>query len=346
MRSIELDQILAFHSQLVGLTNVGIPLILDEASQSVSLETQLDQINTRIAQRLSEGTPLQEILRDDNQLPNRYRRALWLWCIGGASSESLEALTSEAEGRREISRDYRYSFLSPLILASAGYMAFLLLIYHTVPTIEAMYLQVGEHPRGMLSVLLVLRQSILFWAPAIPIALLGFALFVRSNPRFSLDWLPGMRYYRNRLAYANFARTAAAAQVAQTGDEELNSSEGHSPGLQRPSPPNMDCASESVPSTTAIDWQKWIPAGSGPLPPLMRWALGERESKTSTGALQFASKIYRQQATDYLNTFKFWAATILGCGIGSAIVLMLALCLFTPLFDLLLMLVQPARLVR
>jgi general secretion pathway protein F len=308
----KLDDLIAFNQQLITLVRAGLPVELGDGTPSNAVEGQLLNINTRIALQVGLGLSVDQAMAGEALVPAAYRAAWKTWFHGGTPVEALNALTSQAEGRREMQINLGNSLLQPLILFSLIYFGFIYLVLIEVPHLEATYRQIGELPSPSLSFLLVARQWLPVWGALLPIATMAAICFWwRNSALWSYAWLPGRKRFVEAIRKANYAEN-----IAKLLDMKLT-------------------LSDSVQLVGRLD-------GHAELPPMLRWAIAaDVEDSSRVGLLRFAARAYRDSANREIRRWRSWLPVIVGVLLGGVFVLGYGLGLFMPMIELLVTLTKP-----
>lgn len=301
----KLDDVLAFNQTLLSLERAGIPIGVGDSDATLSLQSKIDSINSKIAVAVARGSSVRQVLESSEELPAQYRSALSVWLLCDHSPEALAALSDQAGERRDMEKVLSFSFLQPAILAGLVYLGFLYLIFGISPKLESIAVQIGAEPGVGLWFLQTAKSTAWIWAIAGPLCVaVAITIWNRNKSRWSLGYLPGSR----RIAEA--IEDAHKAQGIRILLENENSQEG---SLQ----PNKATG-------------------------LLKWALSEglsREEKM--GALSASAITYQGIAMSRTEHLRAWFPTLVGASLGGLLVLAFGLSLFAPMIELLTALARP-----
>ncbi len=339
-QAAKIDDLIAFNQQLISLSDAGVPIELGDGSPSVSLPQQLELIQSRIGLQVGRGVTLEQAMTDDPMIPAPYRAAWKTWFHGDQPLEALNALSSQAEARREMQVNVGSSLIQPLIVLTLVYIGFLYLTLVASQQLEATYEQIHEPPSASLSALILARQWLPLWGSIIPLAiLLAMIYWLRNSANWNYDWLPGRKRFTNAIHKATYADNLARLI-------ETNHSLTESLTLLGPIKTNSTSAntSASVSTISSANPSKSIPTVE--LPSMLRWAaateLNSSQESSSRGALlRFTARAYRGAANKEVVRWRNWLPVLVGVFLGGGLVLFYGLSLFTPMIELLQMLTKP-----
>lgn len=308
----KMDDLIAFNQQLVTLIEAGVPVELGDGTPSEQVAGQLERINSRIGIQVGLGQSVESAVASDSQIPTAYRAAWETWFHGNQPIEALNALTSQAEARREMQVNVGNSLVQPLIVLGLVYFGFIYIVLIAARQLEAVYEQLGEPPSISLQILTIARHWLPVWAILIPLVAVVSVIYwwYRSNA-WSYEWLPGRKRFIESISKANYAENVAKL---------LDSNHSLSESLELVGPLEKDA----------------------PLPPMLRWAFAADVNDPSrVNLLRFAARTYRNSAQVESSRWRSWLPAILGVLIGGVIVLAYALSLFAPMIELLKTLTKP-----
>lgn len=307
-----MEELVAFNQQLVRLVRAGIPVELGDGTPSERVADQLLQINSRIAMQVGCGQSVDQAIAADSLVPAPYRAAWETWFHGNRPIEALNALTSQAEARREMQVNVGNSLIQPLIVLSMVYVGFIYLVLVSARHLEATYQQLGELPSSSLRMLVLAREWLPLWGLLVPLMVLMGVWYWRSKSGvWSYPWLPGRKRFVESINKAIYAENVA--RLLET-DHSLPES------LQLVGP--LDTNSE--------------------MPSMLRWAFaGDVEDSSRVNRLRCAARAYRDSSKRELTRWRTWLPVIVGVLVGGSIVLGYGLSLFSPMIELLKLLAKP-----
>ncbi len=171
------DDARLFHNQLSRLIDAKIPICLDPldgVTSSRSMKLILAGFESHIE---SKGT-LESYLTD-SALPTAYRLALEEW-LEGASSDALDRLTVGAEGQRFFKKAVGFVFLQASLILGSLFLGMICTCWWLLPKMERLQADSFVEPGTGLKILSLLRDSLPYWGPMVPIVVCLTLLFHRS----------------------------------------------------------------------------------------------------------------------------------------------------------------------
>ena len=307
----KIDDLIAFNQQLITLARAGLPVELGDGQPSDSAAEQLSQINSRIALQVGLGQTVDQAMVDA-LVPAAYKAAWETWFHGNQPIEALNALTSQAEARREMRIDVGNALIQPLIVLSLVYCGFIYLVLVAARQLESTYQQLGEPPSVSLRFLTAAREWLPVWGLLLPLALLlAVGFWWRNSASWTYKWLPGRKRFVVAINKANYAENVARLLATN-----------HS-------------LTESLQWVGSLDGHAQVPA-------MLHWACtADVEDSSRVNLLRFAARAYRASANREISRWRTWLPTLVGVLVGGGFVLAYGLSLFTPMIELLKMLTKP-----
>lgn len=308
----KIDDLLAFNQQLVTLIHAGLPVELGDGLPSESVVEQLAEINSRIALQVSRGQTVDQAMAADTGVPRAYRAAWETWFHGSQPIEALNALTSQAEARREMRVNVGNAMIQPLVLLGLVYFGFIYLVLFAARQMELTYEQIHEPLSMSLRFLTLARDWLPVWGILLPLAvLLAILYWLKNSSDWNYQWLPGRKRFLEAIAKANYADNVA--RLLET-DHPL---------------------SETLRLVGPLD-------DKAPLPAMLRWAVSaEVEGASRANLIRFISRTYRDAANCEIVRWRSWLPVLVGVALGGVLVLGYGLSLFTPMIELLKTLTRP-----
>ena len=281
--------------------------------------------------RVGRGQSLQQAVLDEPGLPTNYRKALLTFLICDDSRLALEAMSKPAGTKRQFAAGLGSALVYPLIILAIAYVGFLYLCKYTGPTIESMYVQMGQTPSFAVNVLVKARELIPIWAPLVPLLIvMSLWWWARRGRELSWRWLPGSKRYYDAVGHAQLAdHLAGMMDGGCTLNEALVAAfpEAAPTALARsdPQPAGQVDRSSAIASPHLKD-----------LPPLLRWAIeGDTGDESPAKVMRFVAMTYRETAKQRERLWRFFAPVLCGLAFGGVIVLCYGLSLFLPIVQLL-----------
>jgi type II secretory pathway component PulF len=356
MVPISLDRILALNDELTALAAAGVPVDLGQAAPRVPVRVALDEAGASIALRQGRGMSLEQSVTDNPDLPPGYGSALAASLKSSRLTTALEACCWPAAALTEVRHVVGRALMGPLVVVTIAYIGLLFLCLHVAPTFEDQYRQLGTEPSSSVRMLATLRHWAPYWAPLVPLLLLGAVVLWRRGTRTGrpVRPLPSLKRYEMAVRDAQLAESLARLVQQHVPPAEALRWSSRMTGQ----PTRIEAADRLA---AAIEHGETVtpehPDLTG-LPPVLRWALvSGQDSPTSTNAseddqaqsfaktqtpgspslvnnLQFAAQTYHQQVRRRGN---FWRVAAPAAGIlllAGPVTLAYALCLFEPLVQL------------
>ncbi len=341
MSERSIQDVIELNKEIVALLAAGLPMDFGDvgdsnwnfAGSTDETRARLDQVTTALMARVGRGQSLQQAVLDEPALPSNYRKALLTFLICDDSRLALEAMSKPAVTKRQFAGGLGSALVYPLIILAIAYVGFLYLCKYTGPTIESMYVQMGQTPSFAVNFLVKARELIPIWAPLVPL-LIAMLLWwwTRRGRELSWRWLPGSKRYYDAVGHAQLADHLAGmmdggctlneALVAAYPEAAPIAMEGSDPAGQAASQVDR---SSSISSTGIKD-----------LPPLLRWAIeGNTGDESPAKVMRFVAMTYRETAKQQEWLWRFLAPVLCGLAFGGVIVLGYGLSLFLPIVQLL-----------
>jgi type II secretory pathway component PulF len=348
--AISLDELIALNDEIAALVRAGVPLERGLLDVGGDLTGRLRSITNALGERMSRGEGLLQALEGEGErLPGIYRAVVEAGLRTGRLSVALEGLAIFARQYAEMRRAIGLALVYPLVVLTLAYGLFAFFVWQIAPRFlaAAESLQVPS-PRA-LSWLSGLGDSVRYWWPIGPAALLLIGLWWARSGRGSLlqpsgggralAWLPWMKTMFAHSRSANFAELLAlllehgvpfpdgiALAAEATGDAELRRAAGEIAAAGR----RGDSLAESV-------------RGAKPVPPLLRWLIATgRQPETLVPALRHAAQTYRRRAILLAEFVRVFLPVILLFAIGVTATLLYGLTLFVPFSAILNSLAAPS----
>ncbi len=334
MTDATLENIKEFHSELVSISETGLPMELELGETRDNLADVLAKIADRIALATGRGQTWQEAIEFDEGLSPAYRSALFTWLYCDQSHFALESATALGATRHQQQKVMQIALVQPLVLAVLGYFAFIFICTNTVPKFEALNDQLEQSPGMVLATLTSIRDAMWVWVPLAPLLMLIFIVwFYRQagrRPKLLADRGRGLTARIDSATYADRVASFIEQQIPLAQAMAL-AGPCHSPTAFRdstPSPVSVRSITEAMPNSKS---------GNNQLPPLLRWAVEEHATGESrAGVLRFTAQTYRRFAALQAKRDRQWVPVIIVAIFGGLIVLGIGLSVFLPPIEFLL----------
>jgi type II secretory pathway component PulF len=241
--------------------------------------------------------------------------------------------------------------MGPLVVVTIAYIGLLFLCLHVAPTFEDQYRQLGTEPSSSVRMLATLRHWAPYWAPLVPLLLLGAVVLWRRGTRTGrpVRPLPSLKRYEMAVRDAQLAESLARLVQQHVPRAEALRWSSRMTGQ----PTRIEAADRLAAAIERGETLTPEHSGLAGMPPVLRWALVSDQASHSgdntdgddqdtqslnpqslANHLQFAAQTYRQQAHRRRN---FWRVAAPAAGIlllAGPVTLVYGLCLFGPLVQL------------
>jgi type II secretory pathway component PulF len=292
--------------------------------------------------RVNRGESLVEALRDDEgDIPPEFRSVMEFGLYTGQLSKALDASGQVAEAADDSRFTYETALIYPLLVCALAYVGLIGFCLYLVPVLHDMYTSLKLAPGRGLSILLMVRAALPYWAVVLPIlAVVAITSWARAKRRGAtslksnnpLGWLPGASRLLFQERCSRFAESLAILLDSQmplpqalaiSGDMsgDANLKQGAA-ALARAEQVNNVLADDS---SIAMRF-----------PPFLRWAIWHAEATTGRArALRIAAEMYCEAAkrrAERMRTLVPMVALVL---LGGTVTLLYGLSLFVPVVELL-----------
>jgi general secretion pathway protein F len=338
---ISLKDLVALNEEIAALVRAGIPLEVGLGG-SRSLPRKLQAITERLRLEMERGASLPQALRNCGaDLPASYLTLVEAGLRSNRLSDALIAASTFARTLMDMQQHVRSALIYPMLVLSAAYVFFLLIMQDLLPRLAQMLVQFHTAPGFVLSCLEGLSRTILYWGPAIPLVAIAAAMWMGIIPTAvsrrpmavlrRLSWIPWMRRILVDVQSASFCQLmsllveqevplADALELASSGsaDRELN----------------REC------HRVAADLRGGTPLnqalrGTQRIPAFTRWMLTAGQTQSALPAVMSTlADIYRHRARSQTDLFRMSAPLILTIVIGGGAVAGYCLLLFIPMRNL------------
>ncbi len=346
MEKATLDDFMSLNEQLSAAVEAGVPLDVDLGRDKQATATTLEKINALVARRVSQGSTLSAaIANDDAVITPGYRCLMQLGLSSGDFSQGL-ALSNRLG--RTVDRAQYAGWLAlfyPAIVCCVALVGMVGFCLYFLPVMEATHLGLAVPSGRGLRVLQVLRETLPYWAGALPVGLIIAAGWARSRSKNRtsragagpLAWVSGVSRTVSLERAANFAEATAAlmhngmplAEAMRIAADAWNAA------------PLADATRALAARLVEIQTKQGQPniddsQLAASFPPFLRWSLLHSEATIGrVRALQTAAELYRREAEHRQERLRVVAPLVLAVVIGGGATLLYGLALFVPVVEML-----------
>src|SRR5579862_7372166 len=160
---ISLKDLVALNEEIAALVRAGIPLEVGLGG-SRSLPRKLQAITERLRLEMERGGSLPQALRNCGaELPVSYLTLVEAGLRSNRLSDALIAASTFARTLLDMQQHVRSALIYPMLVLSAAYVFFLLIMEDLLPRLAQMLVQFHAAPGFVLSCLEGLSRTIFYW---------------------------------------------------------------------------------------------------------------------------------------------------------------------------------------
>lgn len=341
--SVSLEQLIALNDEIISLVRAGVPLELGLKELGGDESAALEQISTRLAERMNRGETLPMALAaEGDRFPRVYRVVVEAGLKSGRLSVALEAVSGFAWELLDLRRRIGLALLYPMIVFLLAYGLFFVFLLEMVHRFRDARLDFGLPMSTSLKVLGYLEETAGYWGWIPPVCVLllviwwmlngGAQLLNFTGLSRPLGWIPGLKRIGTNYRSANFAEL-----LGMLVEHEVPLPEGVVLAADatgdRPMQQSARAVAEATMQGRTLNQYSWEAQGFSPY---LRWLLlrGQREAGLSQ-SLRLASDMYRRRAVNQTEWFKITFPIMAGLGIGGVTTFFYALAMFLPFIEML-----------
>jgi type II secretory pathway component PulF len=138
------DQIVAFHTQLLHLSELGFPIGIEKVDSPKSLGKVLADYQNILEGRIARGARDPQTLLSDSSLPINYCQALELWLRDPNQPQAFQLLIEPASNNNQLRWQFRFAWLFPIVIAILGFAITMLTLNQLVPHLDDLYARSGR----------------------------------------------------------------------------------------------------------------------------------------------------------------------------------------------------------
>ncbi len=340
--SVTVDHLIALNDEIVAMTRAGVPMEQGLLDLGSDVPGRLGRIARALGERLTAGESLTEALASPGvKAPRVYRAVVEAGIRSGRLPVALEELSAYARGYAEARRSIGLALWYPLSVLTFAYGMFLGLVTILIPRFVSAFDEMGLPLSDSLRVLNGARQSVVYWGPILPAALVFVLLvWVRSRRGFgargtwasfllrAFPWLGSMIQGYEAAGFADLLALLIEHQVPYPEALRLAGEASGDPAFARSGQALADSLTQGQAPAEALQ-------GRSAFPPLLRWLLSTapRQPDLVVALRQMATR-YRGEARHQADKIRVLLPTLLLFGIGGTATMLYALALFIPLTSL------------
>jgi type II secretory pathway component PulF len=192
----ELGDLIALTDEMAALVRAGVPLESGMARAARDLARRPSAVAETISQRMQSGATLTQALREHPHVfPESYIAVVEAGLAAGRLPAALEGLASTSRRAAELRRLTRASLIYPLLIALGAYVCFVLSMVWLQPLLTAASQDIARPVATPDHSLASIERSLSIWWFVIPLAVLVLVVvWWRRASRVSVDegWLAGV----------------------------------------------------------------------------------------------------------------------------------------------------------
>jgi general secretion pathway protein F len=338
--SISLDELIALADEMAALARAGVPLEQGLIEAAGDLSNRSGKLATDVAHRMRSGESFLHIIASSPGIfPPAYRAVVEAGARTGRLSSALEGLANSARRAAELRRLARAAIVYPLSVALLAYGLFILSILRFQPLVSEAYQTLNVPPNRLNRALVNLGETANIWGPALP-------LFVLLPVGIWWYWSGRAKQLHGRLGERILptARLIKYGQIATFADVlallvEHEAPLGESIVLAADASGDRQLARGA--RTLASNIERGgnadaVPATIEGCPPLLAWLLSRGSTQPGLAeSLRRTAESYRRRAVQLDDRLRLYLPLVLTFLIGGTAVVVYALSVFVPWYDLL-----------
>jgi general secretion pathway protein F len=333
--------LIALSEEMAALTRSGVPLERGLLNLGQEIPGQLGRTARRLAQRLERGEELSHALAaEEGAFPRVYRLVVQAGLRTGRLSVALEGLAMAARRLADLRRAIGLAVVYPLAVLLLAYGLFVLFVVQMAPELQLAYesFQIPRH--RLLDALAWLGQSVLWWGPVLPVALVIFGLLwwrqsgqaMLVNPTRGLIVLGWVPWVGKLLVYSRGAMFADV--LALLLEHGLPLDESFELAAESSGDPRVIETTRRL-AQAVRNGQPWRESVPG-LPPILAWLLvTQHEQRALVTAARHAAEAYSWQASHQAMKVRLLFPAVATLCVAGLVTMLYALMLYVPWSNLL-----------
>lgn len=325
---ISLEELIALNDEMAALVRAGVPLESGLVRLAGDLGGRLGRVAEQLAKGLGRGESLADVLKSSGvAFPPVYRAVVEAGQRGGRLSAALETVAGSTRRLADARRMVVASMIYPLFVFLLAWALFVFFVSRIAGALLTVFEGARLPVARLLEMVVALRESIVYWEPAVPIAVvLAFAwwwhrasratLLQPATAGWLLGWLPWLgsmvRSFR-QAAFAELLRLLVAHDSPLPEAIRLAAEATCTPKMRR--------GAERI--AAAIERGEKLGASvervSG-FSPVLQWLLRSGHDRGALqAALGHASEIYHRRAVRLSNAAQLYLPPLATLLIGGSV---------------------------
>lgn len=351
-RPVTLDDLIALNDEIASLVRCGVPLELGLVGLGSTLTGRLGRLTSRLASHLQGGASFPNALAAESRsMPAVYRAVVEAGLRSGRLAEALASFGGLARSVHDLRHQISMALFYPTIIVLFAYGLFVGFVTRILPVLEEAYESMQLHVAKWLVWFHPLRDTVDWWGPAVPVALLLIVIWWRMTSRGALTagaqswwltlailpwrWFPGIARILENFHRASFAHILGVLIEQQVPLPDALQLAGEATGNSRLARASRKLA-ESVRGGRSLSDALAEPVALRNLPSFLRWMLsvGARQSSLDSSLKQL-TEVYRRRALFQAEWIRIVLPVTAVIVVGGSVTLAYALTLFIPLTQML-----------
>ncbi len=346
---VALDDLIALSDEMAALVRSGVPLEFGLGALSRDMPGRLGRLAAALTERLKQGEPLEKVLADRSAgFPPLYRAVIEAGVKSGRLAVALEGLARSARQISETRRMLGTAILYPLLVLAVAWSLFAFFTARIAPGMESLLDQFGMAGERIVSLLVWLGESAVYWGPVLPLLLLVWAtawlvglgrigVIGAVWPTRLIGCLPWAGAMLSQMQIATFADV-----LALLIENDVPLDEGLPLAGRASGGPKLQAAAERMAACIRQGDSLGTSIAGTHIPPMLQWLMIAGQNRGNLlSALRHASSTYRRRALHQADLARMFLPLILTVLIGGGAVFVLALSLFYPYVSMLYQLALP-----
>jgi general secretion pathway protein F len=167
---LTLEQLAALSDEIAALTRAGVPLDRGLKDLARELPGRLGRVTHSVADRLSQGQPLAQIVADlGTALPPAYQTVIAAGLRAGRLSLALEGVSRSARRIGHLRRSIGLSLIYPVIVLGVAWALTIFVLLNLPPVMARMLIEFEVTRLPVESYLARANESVWIWGPLVPL---------------------------------------------------------------------------------------------------------------------------------------------------------------------------------